>query len=331
MLPPAIRVHAFRAALSVAALCANPLTAQEKPTMQPALDALVRALQGKQFEGLAPYLDESYRGGGLPGPVARQMLERVVNSGMRVPTAVRVDSTRADGENLRVSTTFDFEDGSRGVELLVTREGKFVEIPLFQVSMVGGAGALGNVRLGAGAPGNAPPAAPEAVTHPELRAELVAMRQRDQQARASLRPGVPASPEERRRMVEADSANVHRLKEIIARHGWPSPAMVGAEASAGAFLVLQHADVATQERHLPLLREAAARGEVPASHLATMEDRVLMRRGHKQRYGTQLHTDPATGRRALWPVEDEAGVDARRAAVGLPPLALYLRNFGIEY
>jgi hypothetical protein len=132
-------------------------------------------------------------------------------------------------------------------------------------------------------------------------------------------------------MAEVDSANVRRLDEIIARHGWPSPAMVGAEASMAAFLVLQHADSATQERHLPLLRQAAARGQIAPSHLATLEDRVLMHRGQKQRYGTQLRTDPTTGRLALWPVEDEAGVDARRASVGLPPLAHYLRGFGIEY
>jgi hypothetical protein len=56
-----------------------------------------------------------------------------------------------------------------------------------------------------------------------------------------------------------------------------------------------------------------------------------MRRGEKQLYGSQLKSDPATGKLELWPVEDEAHVDQRRAAVGLPPLAQYLAAFGLQY
>jgi hypothetical protein len=33
----------------------------------------------------------------------------------------------------------------------------------------------------------------------------------------------------------------------------------------------------------------------------------------------------------LWPIEDEERVDARRASVGLGPLAEYLKHFGLEY
>ena len=33
----------------------------------------------------------------------------------------------------------------------------------------------------------------------------------------------------------------------------------------------------------------------------------------------------------LWPIEDEENVDARRASVGLEPLAEYLKRFGLEY
>jgi hypothetical protein len=131
-------------------------------------------------------------------------------------------------------------------------------------------------------------------------------------------------------MAHADSQNVARLNEIVARHGWPGASMVGQDGSQAAFLVLQHADQATQERYLPMVREAAAHHEIAPSLLATLEDRVRMRRGDKQLYGTQLKGN-AAGQLELWPIEDEAHVDARRAAVGLNPLADYLRMFGVQW
>jgi len=38
-----------------------------------------------------------------------------------------------------------------------------------------------------------------------------------------------------------------------------------------------------------------------------------------------------TNRPELWPIEDEEDVDARRASVGLMPLAEYLKRFGLDY
>ena len=63
-----------------------------------------------------------------------------------------------------------------------------------------------------------------------------------------------------------------------------------------------------------------------------LEDRILVRNGKKQVYGTQLHSGPDTGGKlVLAPIEDEEHVDKRRASVGLMPLKEYLKHFGIEY
>jgi hypothetical protein len=63
-----------------------------------------------------------------------------------------------------------------------------------------------------------------------------------------------------------------------------------------------------------------------------LEDRILMKEGRKQIYGTQVYSGPETGGKLqLYPIEDEAHVDERRAAVGMPPLAEYLRAFGLDY
>lgn len=134
------------------------------------------------------------------------------------------------------------------------------------------------------------------------------------------------------RMMAVGQRNMARLAEIIDRFGWPGRSLVGDKASESAFLILQHSTLDNQERYFPLLKEAAARGDARRDHAAMMEDRIRLAEGRKQIYGTQLHADPETqGRWVLEPIEDEANVDARRATVGLPPLAEYLKAFGLDY
>ena len=58
---------------------------------------------------------------------------------------------------------------------------------------------------------------------------------------------------------------------------------------------------------------------------------MLMGEGKKQIYGTGLRTDDVTKELKLWPIENEEEVDARRAGVGLPPMAEYLKTMGMIY
>ena len=131
---------------------------------------------------------------------------------------------------------------------------------------------------------------------------------------------------------EIDARNMARLEEIIKQHGWPGKSLVGKEGSQAAFLILQHSDLRRQQKYLPLLKKAARTGYVRPADVAMLEDRVLVRRGKKQIYGTQVHSGPDTGGKlVLAPIEDEENVDKRRASVGLMPLKDYLKHFGIEY
>ena len=50
-------------------------------------------------------------------------------------------------------------------------------------------------------------------------------------------------------------------------------------SSLADFLVIQHAPKEIMVKYLPLLREAAAKGEASNNHLAMMEDRVRMNQG----------------------------------------------------
>ncbi|HKQ53621.1 MAG TPA: DUF6624 domain-containing protein [Pyrinomonadaceae bacterium] len=128
-----------------------------------------------------------------------------------------------------------------------------------------------------------------------------------------------------------DNKNKRKLDRLVERYGWPTKSMVGSEASGAAFLVVQHGDPAYMKKYFPLIKAAAAKGEAKPGQAAMMEDRMLMNEGKKQIYGTGAQTDPVTNELKLWPIENEEEVDARRAAVGLPPLAEYLKMMGITY
>jgi hypothetical protein len=140
----------------------------------------------------------------------------------------------------------------------------------------------------------------------------------------------PEGVEAARRSFQTDSANMAQLEKIVDQHGWPGKSLVGDQAAMAAFLVLQYADLSLQEKYLPLVQAAADKGDVERSHLAMLQDRINMRKNKPQLYGTQLWNDPSTGKFGLYPIEDSVGVDARRAEVGLEPLADYLRSIGIN-
>jgi hypothetical protein len=129
-----------------------------------------------------------------------------------------------------------------------------------------------------------------------------------------------------RQQSASDARNIKRLEAIIAELGWPKRSVVGARAASAAFLILQHADISAQKKYLPLARAAAAENEMQPSSLALLEDRILLREGKKQIYGSQVQRNEA-GEWDTLPLEDPANVDQRRASVGLPPLADYLAGF----
>lgn len=171
-----------------------------------------------------------------------------------------------------------------------------------------------------------------------LRQELEAMRETDQAQRSQLskmRVGGSPSAEYVALVLQqqrADEGRMKRLQEIVDDCGWPRQSQVKGKAAAGAWAVLQHAPLPDQERLLPLLRDAVEQGEASSQFLALLEDRIQVRNGKPQRYGSQVWSDRTTGRATgFHPIDDERNVDARRAAVGLEPLADYAKRFGFEY
>ncbi len=134
-----------------------------------------------------------------------------------------------------------------------------------------------------------------------------------------------------RYIILQDSINLEKVKQILDMHGWVPVNKVGGRAAQALFLVVQHADIATQQKCLPLMRKAVSEGNASASSLALLEDRVALRMGDKQIYGSQIGRDPSTGESFVFPLIDPDNVDVRRNSVGLGPLNEYVSKWGIQW
>ena len=148
-----------------------------------------------------------------------------------------------------------------------------------------------------------------------IAAEILAMAEEDQRMRhevaANARSWDPS----------VDERNAGRMRAIISEIGWPTTSKVGAPAEHMAWLLVQHAELEFQKACFALMAREPA-NEVCARHLAYLEDRIRLRDGLPQRFGTQLQE--SDGGWEPLPTLDPEGLDARRRAVGLEPIAQYL-------
>jgi hypothetical protein len=130
---------------------------------------------------------------------------------------------------------------------------------------------------------------------------------------------------------EKDSINLIKVKKILDDRGWLGADVIGNQGNSTLFLVIQHANIETQERYLPMMREAVSKGNAIANDLALLEDRIAITKGEGQIYGSQVGLDQETGEYYVLPLIDPDNVDKRRAEVGLGTIQDYLSNFGMTW
>ncbi len=130
---------------------------------------------------------------------------------------------------------------------------------------------------------------------------------------------------------EQDSLNELAVIKIINERGWVGKSLVGGQANMTLWLVIQHAPIETQEKYLPLLKESVKLGESQGSHLALLEDRIQMRNGKPQTFGSQITRDEVTGNQIVYEIWEPEYVNQRRKEVGLGPIQDYIKRWGIEW
>jgi hypothetical protein len=134
-----------------------------------------------------------------------------------------------------------------------------------------------------------------------------------------------------RTMEVIDSLNLLTVEKIVNERGWLGPDVLGFRGNLTMFLVIQHSDLETQEKYLPIIQDAVKSGDARPDHLALLVDRVAIKQGRKQVYGSQFGADPETDETFVSPLEDPDNVDKRRAEVGLNTLQEYISQWGLTW
>jgi hypothetical protein len=125
-----------------------------------------------------------------------------------------------------------------------------------------------------------------------------------------------------------DSMNVRKLYDIIDKYGYPDRKIVGFDGEDNAWLIAQHADHDTnfQIKVLRLIYEnLKSDGSVNPHHYPYLLDRILVNKGLKQIFGTQMDND-ASGLLVPQPIDNEMAVNNLRRCFGLSTLQEYI-NF----
>jgi hypothetical protein len=127
----------------------------------------------------------------------------------------------------------------------------------------------------------------------------------------------------------ADKVLQAELDDLVRRCGWPTTSGFGEKAPLYAAMIIRHGDLAYQLKYFPVMKAAVTLDELPARFLASTEDRIRMLQEKPQIYGSQLVNGKNPNELVLWPIEDEAHVDERRAQVGMIPVSIcaYIRLF----
>lgn len=176
----------------------------------------------------------------------------------------------------------------------------------------------------------------EQVRNPELRDVLLQRMDLDQQARAQIvesirrsETGTPTADVVEQRNV-VDKANREWLAEYLVDRDWPGRSEVGKDGAHAAWIIVQHAndDMAFQRRCLSMMRNAP-QGEVASIDIAYLTDRVLVRSGKNQIYGTQVQMNGGEFRIAS--VHEPEKLNARREAIGLESIETYLDTIRANY
>jgi hypothetical protein len=165
------------------------------------------------------------------------------------------------------------------------------------------------------------------MTNTSLRDELLQMQRADLALRHVLAEEGALSGRYNDRMAALHRQHNARLRDIIAEHGWPGLTLVGEEGAEAAWLVLQHAilDPELMRGAVGLVERSVQAGETQPWQLALLVDRIRTLEGQPQVYGSQ-HDWDETGDMSPLRIEDIDRVDARRASVGLEPLAQTTRR-----
>lgn len=161
---------------------------------------------------------------------------------------------------------------------------------------------------------------------------------RDQLYRYNLNKG--SSREQQKRNKEfkkvgalvrkLDRKNLEVVESIIQKYGWLGPREVGIRGMSALFLPIQHADLKTQEKYLPLIKQAAIDKKLAPSNYAMLADRVEIKNKRPQVYGTQINFN--NGSPEILPLLNPDSVDKWRKDINMvETISEYVKRWNINW
>ncbi|PHS62867.1 MAG: hypothetical protein COB12_10205 [Flavobacterium sp.] len=132
-------------------------------------------------------------------------------------------------------------------------------------------------------------------------------------------------------ILKKDSINLVKVSKILEENGWPDKKKIGKRGTSTLFLVIQHANQETQEKYFSMIKKAVADNNLPKRQFAMFYDRMVLRRGEKQVYGTQLAMNDESKTPYILPLEDPRNVDKRRAEMGLNTMQENLNRWNLVW
>jgi hypothetical protein len=127
-----------------------------------------------------------------------------------------------------------------------------------------------------------------------------------------------------------DKENLETVEMILQKHGWLGHKQIGIKASSAIFFVIQHANLTTQLRYYPDIKKAFEEKNIIPSYYAMFVDRINMRTGKPQKFGTQLI--PVKKSFELFPLQNADSVNNWRKEAGLlESFDDYLRRFKLKW
>ena len=155
----------------------------------------------------------------------------------------------------------------------------------------------------------------------ELRLKLLELKDTDIKIRTQLVESGELFDGYNPEMEKVHKENAGQLKEIISKYGWPGKDLVGEDGTYAAWFILQH-DIGEPDlirSCIPLLEDAAQKGDFPKKYVAMTIDRVRIYEGKHQIYGTHYDWDD-NGEMSPVSLEDQGRIDELRTSMDLPPL-----------
>ena len=172
-------------------------------------------------------------------------------------------------------------------------------------------------------------APPPLKTDRKIRDELLKMAQRQRDMLLDVVDKDQANESDREKLHKLYEEHALKLCQIMKTSGWPTTALVDREGVFAAFMILKNGTFELQRDLLTVIIAAIKKDPFQKPEFAGLLDRLRVSAGMKQLFGPQAVS--TNGFLVLYPIDDEAKVDARRAEFDLGPMDSHIRHLERTY